>query len=146
MMWSVKYGFLIPIPQSSIPLFLHSVYSSKFCRQHFHCLSVCLFFIYLLNFKHTLFAQVICRYQVRLWRASKVFTLFIYKQPHHHPWLRLKYRVNAKTWVRYNITVGSSPHRSHHTTSSSLCVLLHGLHKSLLQSFCLLATRALVVM
>lgn len=52
MMWWLKYGFLIPIPQSSIPLFLHLVYSSRLCKQHFHCLSVCLFFRYSLTFKH----------------------------------------------------------------------------------------------
>lgn len=88
------------------------------------CLSISLYTHSILN----IFAQMICKYQVRCWRVSKVVTLFIYI------WSNLIItrqsdwncsRGNAKEWIRYNITLRSSLHWSHRTTSSSSCVLLH---------------------
>lgn len=143
-MWWVKYVFLIPIPQTSIPLFLRSVYSSKLCRQHFHCLSVGLFFIYLVNNKHISTNCLGLSGMAAVGKQSLLpFDLHFKDLITTSESVWSCSRGNAKTQSRYNFTVlhlptvRSSLYQSRHMTSS--------LHKSLPQSFCLLATFALVV-
>lgn len=143
-MWWVKYAFLIPIPQTSIPLFLHSVYSSKLCRQHFHCLSVCLFFIYSVNNKHI---STNC--------LGLSGTAAVGKQS-----LR-PFDLHSKALITTSEPVWSCSRGSGITLPSFTCRpcahlftshitwppphVLHGLHKSLPQCFCLLTAFALVV-